>query len=72
MLDADMQIVALRPTGFFGFDLDRYKQAAGCRIFANARGFGTRGFHGECRNGVDQGIRQNVRATREDTLDHDL
>jgi hypothetical protein len=26
MLDADMQIVALRPTGFFGFDLDRYKQ----------------------------------------------
>jgi hypothetical protein len=26
MLDADMQIVALRPAGFFGFDLDRYKQ----------------------------------------------
>jgi len=26
MLDADMQIVALKGTGFFGFDLDRYKQ----------------------------------------------
>ena len=26
MLDAEMQIVALRPTGVFGFDLDRYKQ----------------------------------------------
>jgi hypothetical protein len=26
MLDAEMQIVALHPTGFFGFDLDRYKQ----------------------------------------------
>ena len=25
MLDADMQIVDLRPTGFFNFDLDRYK-----------------------------------------------
>ena len=26
MLDADMQIVALKGSGFFGFDLDRYKQ----------------------------------------------
>jgi hypothetical protein len=26
MLDADMQIVALHPARFFGFDLDRYKQ----------------------------------------------
>ena len=26
MLDAEMQIVALNPTGVFGFDLDRYKQ----------------------------------------------
>ena len=26
MLDADMQIVALNPTGYFGFDLDRYQQ----------------------------------------------
>ncbi|HMJ18029.1 MAG TPA: hypothetical protein VK478_06520 [Gemmatimonadaceae bacterium] len=26
MLDAEMQIVDLRPTGFFNFDLDRYKE----------------------------------------------
>jgi hypothetical protein len=26
MLDAEMQIVSLRPTGSFGFDLDRYMQ----------------------------------------------
>ena len=25
MLDAEMQIVDLRPTGFFNFDLDKYK-----------------------------------------------
>ena len=25
MLDAEMQVVDLRPTGFFNFDLDRYK-----------------------------------------------
>ena len=45
MLDAEMQIVDLRPTGFFNFDLDKYKDQLVAGYERTLPKFGTPGLY---------------------------